>query len=65
MFCSGRWWIPRDELYGIAAQSIDPDFGLHEPIGIPKVSTLDPDVCMIPIVYSIDCFFVMGKYEFL
>jgi hypothetical protein len=35
VFCLGRRWTPRDELYGIADQSIDPNFGLHELIGIP------------------------------
>jgi hypothetical protein len=65
MFCSGREWTPRDELYGIANPSIDLDFGLHESIGILKLSTLDLEVCMILIVYSIDCFSVTGRYEFL
>jgi hypothetical protein len=49
MFCLGRGWTPRDELYGITDQSIDPDLGLHEPIGIPELSTLDLEECMIPL----------------
>jgi hypothetical protein len=65
MFCSGHGWTPRDELYGIADQSIDPDLGLHEPIGILELSTFNPEVCMIPIIYNIDCFSVTGRYEFL
>jgi len=65
MFCSGRGWTPRDELYGIADQSIDLDLGLHELIGIPKLSTLNLEVCMIPIFYSTDCFSMTGRYEFL
>jgi len=41
MFCSGRGWTPRDGLYGIADRSIDPNLGLHGPIGIPELSTLN------------------------
>jgi hypothetical protein len=37
----GREWTPRDGLYGIADQLIDPGLGLHEPIGIPELSTFD------------------------
>jgi hypothetical protein len=48
MFCLGRGWTPRDELYGITNESIDPDFGLYEPISIPKASSLDLQMCMIP-----------------
>jgi hypothetical protein len=65
MFCLGRGWTPRDKLYGIADQSIDPSLGLHEPIGILELSTLNPEMSMIPIIYSTDCFSVMGRYEFL
>jgi len=65
MFCLGRWWTPRDELYGIVDQSIDPGLSLHEPIGILELSTLDLEVCMIHIVCSIDYFFVIGRYKFL
>jgi hypothetical protein len=65
MFCWGRGWTPRDELYGITDQSIDPGLGLHKPIGIPELSTLDPEVCIIPIFYNTDCFSMTGRYEFL
>ncbi len=65
MFCLGRAWTPRDELYGIADQLIDSSLALHEPIGIPELSTLDPKMCMIPLVYSTDCFFVTRRYKFL
>jgi hypothetical protein len=65
MFCSGHGWTPRDKLYGIANQSIHPDLGLHKLIGIPELLTLDPEVCMIPIFYSTDCFSMTGRYEFL
>jgi hypothetical protein len=44
MFCLGRGWTPHDELYDIADQLINPGFGLHEPIGIPELSTLDLEV---------------------
>jgi hypothetical protein len=44
MFCLGRGWTPRDELYSIVDHSIDPDLGLHEPIGIPELSTVDLEV---------------------
>jgi hypothetical protein len=60
----GRGWTPRDELYGIADQLIDAGLGLHKPIGIPELSTFDLQVCMIPIVYSTDCFSVMGRSRF-
>jgi len=40
-FIVGFGWTPRDELYDIANQWIDPDLGLHEPIGIPELSTFD------------------------
>jgi hypothetical protein len=40
----GPGWTPRDKLYGIANQSIDPDLGLHEPIGIPELSTFNAKV---------------------
>jgi hypothetical protein len=36
-------------MYGIVDQLIDPDLGLHEPIGIPELSTFDLEVCMIPL----------------
>jgi len=65
MFCLGHGWTPRDELYGITDQSIDPGRGLHEPIGILELSTVDLEVCIIPIFYSIDCFSVMRRYEFM
>jgi len=52
-------------LYGIVDQPIDPDLGLHEPIGILELSTLDRGVWMIPIVYDTDCFSVTGRYKFL
>jgi hypothetical protein len=32
-FCLGRVWTSRDEPYGLADRSIDPDLGLYEPIG--------------------------------
>jgi hypothetical protein len=64
MFCLGCGWTPLDELYGIEDQSIDSSLGLHEPIGIPELSTLDPEVCMIPFVYIIDCFYVTRRYKF-
>ncbi len=57
MFYLGRSWTPRDVLYGIVDQLIDPGLGLHEPIGIPELSTLDPEVCMIPFIYNTNCFF--------
>jgi hypothetical protein len=57
MFCLGREWTPHDGLYGIADRSIDPGLGLHGPISIPELSTLDPEVRTIPIVCNIDCFF--------
>jgi hypothetical protein len=41
MFFLGRGWTPRDELYGITDQLIDPNLGLYKPIGIPEVSTFD------------------------
>jgi hypothetical protein len=65
MFCLGHGWTPHDELYGIADQLIDPGFGLHEPIGILELSTLDLEVCMIPIVYNTNCFFVTRRHKFL
>jgi hypothetical protein len=65
MFCLGRAWTPRDELYGIAQQSIDLGLGLHELIGIPEVSTFHPEVCIIPSFYSTNCFSMTGRYEFL
>jgi hypothetical protein len=60
----GRGWTSRDELYGIADQSIDPGLGLHEPIGIPELSTFDPKVRTIPIVCSINCFSMTGRSKF-
>jgi hypothetical protein len=36
-----RGWTPRDGLYGIADQLIDPSLGLQGPIGIPVLSTLN------------------------
>jgi hypothetical protein len=65
VFCLGRWWTPRDGLYGIADQSIDSSFGLHGPIGIPELSTFDLQVCMIRIVYITYSFFVTRKHKFL
>jgi hypothetical protein len=38
-----RGWTPRDGLYGIVDQLIDPGLGLHGPIGIPKLFTLNPE----------------------
>jgi hypothetical protein len=38
-----RGWTPRDGLYDIADQLIDPGLGLHGPIGIPELSTFDPE----------------------
>jgi hypothetical protein len=63
MFCSGRGWTPRDGLYGIADRSIDPNLRLHEPIGIPELSTLDPEVRTIPIVCNIDYFFTTRRFK--
>jgi len=60
-----RGWTPLDELYGAVDQSIDSSLGLHKPIGIPELSTFDLKVCMIPLVYSIDCFYVTRRYKFL
>ncbi len=37
-----RGWTPHDRLHGIANQLIDLGLGLHGPIGIPELSTLDP-----------------------
>jgi len=65
MFCLGCGWTPRDELYGIIDQPIDPDLGLHKPIGILELSTLDRRVWTIPIVYGTDCFSMTGRYKFL
>jgi len=65
MFCLGHGWTPCDKLYGIVDQSIDLDLGLHEPTSIPESSTFDLEVCIISIFYSIDCFFMTGRYEFL
>ncbi len=65
MFCWGRGWTPRDGLYGIADRLIDPGFGLHGPIGILELSTLDLEVCTIPIVCSIDCFSMTGRSKLL
>ncbi len=65
MFCSGCGWTPRDELYGIADQSIDPGLGLHGPIGIPKLSTFDLKVCMIRIIYSTYSFSVTRRHKLL
>jgi len=63
-FYVGRGWTPRDELYGIVDQSIDPGLSLHEPIDIPELSTFDAKVWMIPIVYSTNCFSVTGRNWF-
>jgi hypothetical protein len=49
MFCLGCGWTPRDELNVITDQSIDPDLGMHKPIGILELSTLDLEMCMIPL----------------
>jgi len=65
VFCLGRWWTPRDGLYGIADQSIDPDLGLHRPMGIPELFTFNLKVCMIRIVYSTYSFFVTRRHKFL
>jgi hypothetical protein len=48
IFCVGRGWTPRDELYGITDQSIDLDLDLYEPIDIPEAFTLTLQMCMIP-----------------
>jgi hypothetical protein len=52
MFCLGHGWTPRDGLYGITDQSIDLGLGLHEPISILELSTLDPEMCTIHISES-------------
>ncbi len=65
MFRLGHGRTPRDELYGIVDQPIDHDLSLHELINILELSTLDRKVWTIPIIYGIDCFFVMGRYKFL
>jgi len=65
VFCLGHWWTPRDELYDIADQLINPDLGLHGPIGIPELSTFDLQVCMIRIVYNTYSFFVTRKHKLL
>jgi len=65
MFCLGCGWTPHDELYGIVDQWINLSLDLHKRIGIPKLSTLDLKVCMIPIVYSTDCFSVTRRHKFL
>jgi len=65
VFCLGRWWTPRDGLYGIADQLIDPGFGLHRPIGILELSTFDLQVCMIRIVYNIYSFSVTRRHKLL
>jgi hypothetical protein len=59
----GHGWTPRDKLYGIVDQLIDPSLGLHEPIGIPKLSTFDLQLCMILTISN--SFFVIGLYKFL
>jgi hypothetical protein len=59
----GRGWTPRDELYGIANQLIDAGLGLHEPIGIPELSTFNAQLCMILTISS--NFFLTGLYKFL
>ncbi len=64
MFCLGCEWTPRDELYGIVDQLIDPSLGLHEPIGIPALSTLDLEVCMIPLVYNTNYYSTTRRYKF-
>jgi len=51
MFCLGRGWTPHDELYGIIDQSIDLDLGPYEPIDNPEASTLDLQMCMIPLCH--------------
>jgi hypothetical protein len=65
VFCLGRWWTPRDRLYGIVKHSIDPGLGLHGPIGIPELSTFDLQVCMIRIVYITYSFFVTRRHKLL
>jgi hypothetical protein len=62
-FIVGHGWTPRDELYDIANQWIDPGLGLHEPIRIPELSTFDLQVCMILSTYSSPS--VTGLYKFL
>jgi hypothetical protein len=62
-FIVGRGWTPRDELYGIADQLIDPGLGLHGPIGILELSTFDLRLCMIIFAYSSPS--VTGLYKFL
>jgi hypothetical protein len=39
----GRGCTPRDGLYGIADQLIDPGLGLQGPIGIPELFTFNPE----------------------
>jgi hypothetical protein len=46
--------MPRDELYGITDQSIDPDLGLYELIGIPEASTPDLQMCKIPSCHYLE-----------
>jgi hypothetical protein len=65
VFCLGRWWTPLDRLYGIADRSINPDLGLHRPMGIPELFTFDLKVCMIHIVYNTYSFSVTRKHKFL
>jgi len=65
VFCLGRWWTPRDRLYGIADQSIDPGLGLHGPIGILELSTFDLQVYMIRIVYNTYSFSMTRKHKLL
>jgi hypothetical protein len=54
VFCFGRWWTPRDELYGIVDRSIDPSLGLREPIGIPELFTLNPKKTMCRLKLKFD-----------
>ncbi len=60
-FYVGRGWTPCEELYGIVDQSINLGLSMHEPIGIPKLSTFDAKLWMIPIVCSTNCFSVTGR----
>jgi hypothetical protein len=54
VFCFRRWWTPRDELYGIANQWINPGLGLHEPIGILELFTLNSKEIMCRLKLKFD-----------
>jgi hypothetical protein len=61
----GRGWTLRDGLYGIANRSIDSGLHLHGPIDNFELSTLDPKVRTIPIVYSTYSFSITMRHKFL